>query len=180
MSDYPPVETAELAPVPSLDGRIELKIPAAAQWVRVARLTVAGVASRLHFDVSAIEDIKLATAEAINNAILHVPVAPGGEACVTITLESDENGLWISVADEGRVRGGIPDSRALDQSAGNIGSAGEGELMEGGMGLLLIRSLMDEVTHRSGAHQNTVVRMFKRLPAPRGVPRAARHKMPRA
>ncbi len=139
------------------EGRIELKIPAQAQWVRVARLTVAGVASRLHFSIDAIEDIKLAVAEAINNAILHAPVGPGGEAMVTISLESDENGLWISVADEGRVQGGI--AAPVKPSP-----AHDDELPEGGLGLMLIRSLMDEVTHESGAHSNTMVRMFKRLP----------------
>lgn len=144
----------------ALDGRIELKIPASSQWVRVARLTVAGVASRLHFGIEAIEDIKLAVAEAINNAILHAAVAPGAEASIWIVCESDENGLWISVADEGRVQGGIevPVSEAWLEGD---------ELPEGGMGLLLIRSLMDEVTHHSGAHADTVVRMFKRLPAHR-------------
>ncbi len=141
------------------ESRIELRIPASAQWVRVARLTVAGVASRLHFGIEDIEDIKLAVAEAINNAILHASVEPGGEAIVTITLESDENGLWVSVADEGRVQGGIdaPEPRSAP-------TPNTAELPEGGMGLLLIESLMDEVTHQSGAHADTVVKMFKRLP----------------
>ena len=153
--------------VAEAEGRIELKIPASAQWVRVARLTVAGVASRLHFGIDAIEDIKLATAEAINNAIQHAPTAPGREAMVTITLESDENGLWVSVADEGRVHGGLDDS--LD-GAEPVSHPNDDDLPEGGLGLLLIRSLMDEVSHESGSHSDTVVKMFKRLPAraPRG------------
>lgn len=152
MNDH--LAPAPLAPL--ADGRIELKIPAASQWVRVARLTVAGVASRLHFGIEAIEDIKLATAEAINNAILHASVEAEGEACVTIVCESDEHGLWISVADEGRMRGQMP--------APEMSALGD-ELPESGMGLLLIRSLMDEVTHETGTHADTVVKMFKRLPA---------------
>jgi serine/threonine-protein kinase RsbW len=152
MSENPALE-------PPLDGRIELKIPASAQWVRVARLTVAGVASRLHFGVEDIEDIKLAVAEAVNNAILHASVASGADATVSIVLESDENGLWISVADEGRVNGGFPKSAP--------GAPHGEELPESGLGLLLIGSLMDEVTHQSGAHADTVVKMFKRLPTHR-------------
>jgi serine/threonine-protein kinase RsbW len=143
------------------DGRIELKIPASAQWVRVARLTVAGVASRLHFGIDAVEDIKLAVAEAINNAIQHAPVTHGNEAIVTITLESDENGLWISVADEGRVHGGLDVSLDPEDSSPHDPTD---DLPEGGLGLLLIRSLMDEVSHESGAHADTVLKMFKRLP----------------
>ncbi|HEX9997830.1 MAG TPA: ATP-binding protein [Abditibacterium sp.] len=143
------------------EGRIELKIPASAQWVRVARLTVAGVASRLHFGIDAIEDIKLAVAEAINNAIQHAPTAPGREAIVTITFEIDENGLWISVADEGRVHGGLRGSLENSEATGNGNNE---ELPEGGLGLLLIRSLMDEVSHESGAHSDTTIKMLKRLP----------------
>ena len=156
MTDNSPFST-------TLDSRIELKIPASAQWVRVARLTVAGVASRLHFGIKEIEDIKLAVSEAINNAILHASVEPGSEASeaseamVTITLESDENGLWVSVADEGRVQGGINAPQPPRRAPGD-------DLPESGMGLLLIQSLMDEVTHESGAHSDTIVRMFKRLP----------------
>jgi hypothetical protein len=35
-------------------GTVELKIPAKAEWVAVARLAVAAVASRLHFSVDEI------------------------------------------------------------------------------------------------------------------------------
>jgi serine/threonine-protein kinase RsbW len=143
------------------DGRIELKIPASSQWVRVARLTVAGVASRLHFGIDAIEDIKLAVAEAINNAIQHAPIAQGSEASVTITLESDENGLWISVTDEGRIHGGL---EATVDTSGEAAESDPDDLPEGGLGILLIRSLMDEVSYESGTHADTVVKMFKRLP----------------
>lgn len=145
-----------LPPSDATSGRIELKIPASAQWVRVVRLTVAGVASRLHFNVNDVEDIKLAVAEAVNNAILHAPVAPHREAMVSIVIESDENGLWISVSDQGRLPDGFNvEERALDP---------EDELPEGKLGLLLIRSLMDEVSHQSGSQVDTVVKMFKRLP----------------
>lgn len=159
----------------ALESRIELRIPASAQWVRVARLTVAGVASRLHFGIEEIEDIKLAVAEAINNAILHAPTESGGEAMVTITLEGDENGLWVSVADEGRVPGGI---ETPETGIADLPHASDGELPESGMGLLLIESLMDEVTHQSGAHADTIVKMFKRLPEKNARP--ARIAVPRA
>ncbi len=170
MNDRPPIAPDPNLLAPPLEGRIELKIPASAQWVRVARLTVAGVASRLHFDIEAIEDIKLATAEAINNAILHAATLSHIEACVTIICESDEHGLWISVADEGRIRDGLP--------APDADFAGE-DLPEGGMGLLLIRSLMDEVRHESGAHSDTVVKMFKRLPDYSPARRGERRRAPR-
>lgn len=148
-----PARVGEITP-------IELRIPASSEWVRVARLTVAGVASRQPFGIDAVEDIKLAVTEAINNAIQHAPL-PGDElSLVTIALAPQTDGLWIEVADGGRVPGGLP-SAPLD---GGARALSDDSLPEGGLGLMLIRSLMDEVALESGAHSDTRVRMFKRLP----------------
>jgi anti-sigma regulatory factor (Ser/Thr protein kinase) len=50
---------------------LELTFPAQSEWVSVVRLATAGVASRMGFSYDEVEDIKLAIAEACNNAILH-------------------------------------------------------------------------------------------------------------
>ena len=55
--------TAAHLPEVKSHGVVELKIPGRAEWVAVARLAVAAVASRLRFSVDEIEDIKLAIAE---------------------------------------------------------------------------------------------------------------------
>ena len=62
-------------PVPHADDVdvVELRVPCKAEWVALARLSVAAVASRLHFSIDEIEDIKLAVAEACTNAIQHAP-----------------------------------------------------------------------------------------------------------
>ena len=155
----------ELPPKPSLPQsgvRIELKIPATSEWVRVARLTVAGVASRLNFGIDDIEDIKLAVAEAINNAIQHSP-APDNEhepPVVTLAIEVRGDGLQISVIDEGHLEEGLPISASETPTF-----LFSDDLPEGGLGLSLIQSLMDEVSHDSGPDADTTLRMFKRLPA---------------
>jgi len=137
--------------------RIELSIPAQSEWVRVARLTVAGVAARQGFSVEAVEDIKVAVSEAINNAIQH-----GGDeddeefSDVAIALEPRADGLWIVVSDAGRLEDGLPSRSPMS----------DGDLPEGGMGLLLIRSLMDRVELESGPHLDTALKMWKSLPAP--------------
>lgn len=140
------------------DARIELKIPASSEWVRVARLTVAGVASRLPFGVDAVEDIKLAVTEAINNAIQHAPVSEDEAALVTVGFETRPNGLWVFVSDKGRIDEEIP----IQDSVPRLN---EHDLPEGGLGLILIRSLMDEVAHEGGNDCDTVLKMFKKLPA---------------
>lgn len=144
--------------------RLELRIPAHAEWVRVVRLATAGVASRVGFSYDEVEDIKLAIAEACNNAILHS--VPGASTpIVTIRWQILEDGVRISVSDEGRLDPpglsrrdrSTPDDDALD------------ELPESGMGLILIEGLMDEVEHESGPELDTAIHMTKRLqptPAP--------------
>ena len=146
--------------------RIELQIPAASEWVRVARLTVAGVASRLPFPIDAVEDIKLAVTEAINNAIQHAPLhtPPGVNLTISIVIETSASGLWIDITDQGRLCDELPAP----------GAARPDELPENGLGLMLIRSLMDEVDHQSGPARDTVVRMFKRVPTAQHSPVGAR------
>ncbi len=146
--------------------RIELTIPSSSEWVRVARLTVAGVASRLPFPVDAVEDIKLAVTEAINNAIQHAPLrpAPGEQPTISIVIKTSSQGLWIEIVDQGHLQDALP----------VISANWADELPEGGLGLLLIRSLMDEVDHQSGPTRDTVVRMFKRVPNSHGGPIGAR------
>ena len=140
--------------------RIELTLPMGSEWVRVARLTVAGVASRLPFAVDDVEDIKLAVTEAINNAIQHAPLqpAPGETPTISIVIETSSEGLWVNIADEGRLQEALP-------TAEKSPASWPGELPEGGLGLMLIRSLMDEVQHESGPARDTVVKMFKRVPS---------------
>lgn len=135
--------------------RIELSIPAQSEWVRVARLTVAGVAARQGFSIEAVEDIKVAVSEAINNAIQHGGDEDEEMAIVAIVLEPRADGLWIVVSDQGRLEGELP-VRAPAPADG---------LPEGGMGLLLIRSLMDRVEMQSGPDLDTALKMWKSLPA---------------
>ncbi len=159
MARNPTKSTAVRSPLEFL----EMRIPARAEWVRVVRLATAGVASRVGFAYDDIEDIKLAVAEACNNAILHSEGATdsASAAIVTIRWQLLENGIRISVSDEGRL-----DPPGLPRRAGSTPSAERSvkELPEGGMGLLLIESLMDEVEHETGAHADTTLHMSKRVP----------------
>jgi len=146
--------------------RVEIRIPADARYVRVVRLAAAGVASGMNFSVEEIEDIKLAVAEACNNAILHgrPDNAALSTAMVTVTLFPRRDHLEIHVEDEGRVpppglkrrrpaRAAVP-ANAADAAADEV-------LPEGGLGLLIIESLMDDVQHQTGLDANTTLRMVK-------------------
>jgi len=124
----------------SSHGTVELKIPGRAEWVAVARLAGAAVASRLRFSVDEIEDIKLAIAEACTNSIQ----AAGGVDAGTIEIVCDaaEDELRVTVRDsstgphlestepgglvEGRteaVRQAIAEFAAFMDGTGSVGRA---------------------------------------------------------
>ena len=133
--------------------KIIIQIPAHPRWVRTVRLAAAGVASGLNFSVEDIEDIKLAVAEACNNAILHAQSPDKTRVpMVTVTLVPSPDRLEIRVEDEGRIEA-APRKKAR-QSSGDA-------LPEGGLGLLIIESLMDDVQHQTGLDLNTTLRMVK-------------------
>lgn len=133
--------------------RIELKLPGRPEFISVARLAVAAVATRMGFDYNDIEDLKVATGEALTNAIqdaLARGITTAEPIVVVCTVESDA--LVIEVQDRGS--GFDPKCReALEQ----------GELQEGGLGLLLIEALCDEVEFKTKPGSGTLVRMTKRL-----------------
>lgn len=132
------------------DGTVELKIPAKAEWVAVARLAVAAVASRLRFSVDEIEDIKLAIAEACTNCIQHGSAADH----IEITSEVMSEEVRVSVRDRG-----------VGQRLGSVekdGGLAEGKRTEE-LGVFLIRALMDDVTYRVDPREGTELIMIKRV-----------------
>ena len=146
--------------------RLEMRLPARAEWVRVVRLATAGVASRVGFSYDEVEDIKLAVAEACNNAIIHstTDITPGASTpLITIYWQVLPGGVRISISDEGRL-----DPPGIVRKSTPQADETLHELPESGMGLLLIESLMDEVEHQSGPDLDTTIHMTKYL-----VPEAA-------
>ena len=127
---------------------VELKIPSKAEWVAVARLAVAAVANRLNFSIEDIEDVKLAVAEACTNCIQH---AHGSEQ-IEITCETEPDALTVRVRDDGR---------AARPEAVNAEKADEARV--GGLGVFLIRSLMDSVEYDVHPERGTNLVMTKKV-----------------
>ncbi|MDF2441554.1 MAG: serine/threonine-protein kinase RsbW [Abditibacteriota bacterium] len=147
---------------------ITVIIPASSEYVLVVRLAVTGVASRMAFAYDQVEDIKLAIAEACNNAILHAtPVRTATQDAlplVTVQMMPYSDRLEVRVFDEGRVPPpGLPLPRSRSSASQSTLGEGSDELAESGLGLLLIQTLMDEVSHHTSASDRTEVRMTKRL-----------------
>lgn len=120
----------------------EMRIPSKTQYVGVARLTISGLANRLGFSYDDIEDIKIAASEAITNAIQHAyPESEDeGEVVVGCAVYSDK--LEIMIADYGKSF----DFEEVKEKVGPYDEDTNAEFIrEGGLGLFLIESLMDEV-----------------------------------
>ena len=120
----------------------EMRIPSKTQYVGVARLTVSGLASRLGFSYDDIEDLKIATSEAVTNAIQHAYVEDEEKQEVVVGCAVYEDKLEIMVADYGRSF----EFEEVKEKVGPYHEETEVEFIrEGGLGLFLIESLMDEV-----------------------------------
>ena len=132
-----------------------ISIPSRAEYVRVVRLALLGVASRMSFSYDDVEDIKLAVAEACNNAIVH---AGDSDALVKVTLTPYTDRLEIEVTDSGRVP---PPGLVAPR---NKAATRNEELRESGLGLFLMQTLMDKVGHETGADSDTKVHLVKYLP----------------
>ncbi len=128
---------------------VELKIPSELGYEKIAREAVAAVAQRLDFDLDKIEDIKTAVSEACTNAIRY---GSGADARmkVVVILTADENKLDILVKDPGA--GGMPPTEFIDIP--DIKGMVAGKQRLGGMGLYIIKELVDEAGFIEGEDEN--------------------------
>ena len=125
-------------------GTVELRIPCKPEWVAVARLAVAGVASRLNFSIEDIEDIKLAVAEACTNCIQHARHSRN----ILITCDAEPEVLTVHVRDFGGAA--RPESVASGEDQPRLG-------------VFLIRSLMDNVQYDVHPQDGTSLVMTKKV-----------------
>lgn len=130
---------------------VELKIPSLPEFVGIARLTLSGVASRMNFSYDEIEDLKIALAEACNNAILHAHANNKSDEAILVKFTMEVDGLRIEVIDKGT---GF-DPRKTERKKPPPSE-------EGGMGIFLIKALVDEVNFLSSS-EGTCVEMIKYL-----------------
>ena len=153
-------KTEEAVPNETFPRSVRLQIPSNPEWVRVVRLAVLGVASRMKFSYEDVEDIKLAVSEACNNAILHARSHAESDELhdVRIEITPFPDRLEICIADGGQVAS--PET-IVSPHANSSKPFEESDLRESGLGLFLMQSLMDEVEHRTGVDHNTQVRLTK-------------------
>lgn len=129
---------------------VRLRIPAKPEYLSLARLALSGLAGLAGIEVGTLADLKLALTEAVTNSIRHGYRGQAGH--VEILYELDADSLVLEVADDG-------DGFEAAHATG-VGD----DLAEGGLGIEIIRSLVDELEIESepGA-QGSRLRLVKHL-----------------
>jgi serine/threonine-protein kinase RsbW len=129
---------------------VRLQMPARAEYLLLGRLALAGMARTVDFDPELLADLKLAVTEACANAVRHA-YEEGGT--MTLRFEVDESSVRIDVEDEGS-----------GFEARHVQEWEPGALSEDGMGLAIIRAVVDELDIRSGpGGRGTRLSLTKRL-----------------
>lgn len=118
-----------------------------AEYLGVIRLTTSAVSNKIGFNIDEIDDIKVSIGEACTNIIKHGISEDKGNIDISYFLYSDK--LVISIKDKGK---GFDISKIKEP---NIE-----ELNESGLGIFIIKSLMDEVEIISD-ETGTEIRMTK-------------------
>lgn len=122
---------------------IEMRLPASAEYVSLIRLTLSGVFSRAGASYDDIEDSKIAVSEAVTNAVKHAYKKNSEIGMINLCFEIFDDRIKIVISDQG-------ESFDYEATKSHLGPYNDNEnidfLREGGLGLFLIESLMDEVT----------------------------------
>jgi serine/threonine-protein kinase RsbW len=130
---------------------VRLRVPARAEYVALARLALSGLADIVALPEELLADLKLALTEAVSNSVRHAYADGGGFVSIAYVLSPDA--LAVEVEDDGK---GFDPERppALE---------GE-ELTEGGLGIAIIRTIVDEFElHSQPGVRGSRLRFVKRL-----------------
>lgn len=130
---------------------LKLMVPGKPEYVRTVRLAVSSLADNAGFDIEAVEDIKVAVSEACSNIVCHGQQEEE-EIFYKVICEILNDRIEILVEDEA---GGYDISKYQEPTVG--------EIKEGGLGVFIIKALMDEVDILSELGVGTSIRMIKKL-----------------
>ncbi len=126
---------------------ISLRIPCNTNYISIARTTAALIASKLDFDIESIEDIRIAVSEACNNAIQH---SQQNNSYFEIEYILEKNTFIARIIDSGK---------GYDENA--YQEPDLKELNESGLGIFIMKALMDEVEINASKDEGTCVKLSK-------------------
>jgi serine/threonine-protein kinase RsbW len=120
-----------------VDEHVTLDIPAKAEYVVLGRLALAGLLRDRPFSQDAVADLKLAITEACSNSIRHAYDEPGSNGQVHLSFVVSDESIVVGVRDEG------PGFDPGDDAPSALADVAGQQLSEGGMGISIIRSVVD-------------------------------------
>jgi serine/threonine-protein kinase RsbW len=129
---------------------LKFSVPGKPEYIGTIRLAVSSLANCAGFDIEAVEDIKVAVSEACSNVVCHGK--PNREECYEVACEIGKERITISVIDRA---GGYDMSKYQNPTMDNP--------KEGGLGIFIIKALMDEVDIFSELGMGTSIKMVKYL-----------------
>ena len=133
---------------------VTLTIPAKPEYIALSRLALTGLSRVRPLSDDTLADLKLALTEATSNSVRHA--YSNGEGHVQISFELREDRLIVEVRDDGpgfedRSLGAQSFPRqVLDPGAPKTNGHADQDLIEGGLGIEIIRSIADELEIGSG------------------------------
>ncbi|TDI88331.1 MAG: ATP-binding protein [Caldithrix sp.] len=139
--------------LPKILKEYQLKIPSQSDNLSIIRDVVSKVARRIGFNTDEASKIELAVDEACTNVIKHA-YANNSNQMIEVSIKVDRKKLIIIVADKGK--GFNPDEIKLPDLNESIK-----EGRKGGLGLCLIKTLMDKVEFEIKPGFKNKVKMIK-------------------
>lgn len=139
------------------DNSFRLKLPANSENLDIIRKFISGIAENMGFSEEEIYQIELAVDEACSNVIRHAYVGKANEKdSILVTVKTKPKQIIISIADTG-----------IGFNPNSIKTPNMDEYLKrmkpGGLGLHLIKTLMDEVSFRIKPGVRNEVKMTKKL-----------------
>ncbi|MCC7156167.1 MAG: ATP-binding protein [Bryobacterales bacterium] len=141
--------------MPSFEKSFTLHVPSSTENLALIRDFVGNIGAKAGFDENEINKITLAVDEAVANVIEH---AYGSDATREVTIRAvlDADALRFDIIDNGRgFDPGLIKQKDLEQLVK--------ERRSGGLGLRLIRTVMDDVQYQIKPGEKNELRMVKKL-----------------
>ena len=141
---------------------VKLTFPAKADYLLLARLALSGLGRGLSLDEESLADLKLAVTEACGNVVRHA--YKSSEGSVRVVYVVGDGRLEMIVEDEGT--GLALADIGVEDGLDELPEPAELASFEGGMGMAIIRAVVDELEVHDGENgRGTVVHMTKYLGA---------------
>lgn len=124
---------------------ISMNMSSNTNFVSVVRLTTSGIASKMGFTLDDIEDLKVSISEACTNAIKH-----SKEMNFEVNFYMYNDRLTVEVKDKG-----------IGYDVDDVEDPDPNNPKTSGLGLFIIKTLMDKVDVCTGNEKGTIIKMTK-------------------